>query len=296
MVLVGFLLLGIDPRNFPVKQNVIAWAIITVMSLSLLVKLLHTFILSSVIDSIDNANLNISSQMLELTNQGLLVSGTGNEVVEIVSRLREICVLNDALSIENLQASGPVKSKRKFSRRAFAQDAWDMTAFHIVSRNSSGEYIGTLRINFSKDGNLPFTEALRGDILSENHISSTFSCEISKFFIKPSYRSSLTNPVAIELIYAAACLIELKSRSSSNGIIVYADIFDEKLPNTLSDRCYEKLGFKDTGIRYYDGRYSARSKVWYLTLTSNNSFSESIFFKRSTHLFQKITQRRNKPL
>ena len=276
----------------PGLQSFAAWFVITFLLLSLISKLLHIFMLSFFIDSVDNEGLAYSARMIEITTRGLSVVGAGNEVVTVVSNFREVCVLEDLLNSSQYSDIKHIIPNRKFKRSAIAQDIWDHSAFHLVSRSTIGDLIGTVRVNIKNSGMLPFTMAMRDDSAASKHALPELCYEISKFYIKPAYRSSLAHPVVVELIYAAASLIESRSRHSNNAITVYADVFDVKLPNTLSDRCYTSLGFRDTDIRYFDDRYAASSKV--LVFTSDGDFAKSIFFTRSKDLYDRVQKRKKR--
>lgn len=295
MVVASIIIIFVAQSANPGFQSFAAWFVITFFLLSLISKLLHISMLSYVTDSMDNEGLTYSSRMIEITTRGLSLVGVGNgsEVVDIISRFREVCVLEDMLNSSRYPGTKHVHLNRKFKKSAIALDIWDQSAFHLVSRNIVGDLIGTVRVN-PKDssGLLPFTMAMRDDSVAGKHALPEFCYEISKFYIKPAYRSSLAYSVVIQLIYAAASLIESKSKHSNNAITVYADVFDVKLPNTLSDRCYTSFGFSDTGVRYFDDRYAANSKIF--AFTSNGDFSKSIFYTRSKKLYNKVMKRKSR--
>ncbi len=148
----------------------------------------------------------------------------GRDMIEAAQRLRY------EVSCGELGRSSPAADHD----RKIISDALDAAGYTFVAIEA-GEVIGTLRVNFARDGPLGALDDLYGMKRSPHHPTATAVC--TRFVVRKSRRRS---PAAIKLIAAVS------RHCSQNGIAeVYIDCIPALLPY------FKAIGFRVAGERFY---------------------------------------------
>ena len=123
-------------------------------------------------------------------------------------------------------------------------DKWDSLSEHLGFYNNN-QLIGILRLTSSTNNKLPFCDYVKPTNINEADI------EMSRFVIKPKYRNS------IHVIHFFHQVIEHQISSSKN---MYIDAITE---GGIRISRYQKLGFQETNLSYFDDRYNSESIILY---------------------------------
>jgi hypothetical protein len=122
-------------------------------------------------------------------------------------------------------------------------DLWDQSAAHLVLL-CRDEIVGVIRFARPVNGKLPLHERMP-ELMAPEPVR-----EISRVLIHPAHRASEGNLVFEKCIFDYICC------NPSNLVV---DVIDRAGAHVRGHLI--RIGFTDTGLRYWDERYAAQSSI-----------------------------------